>query len=317
MRTLMGDFARRMAAASVPYVHHYEENYIEHAKAIASIGDEDTDIIQGPATTAADYQAYSEQGVAYDELVDGYHGTVEYRYADFPLALGEALMLNHALFAGVAQRGATPVTDDPFHSRALLVKLARAARSPVVSEALADHRRQIASDTLGAAALMDRQLDLPILDPALPLDEVLDYRERCDAELQEARDTLGWMARSIQEEPWTKAFARELDNSTIPTVKNKLDQAGRARDGWLRTRRSAAAKAAGVGAGAAGAVLAVLAAPVTPIAIAIAATSLVSGSIVPGLDWLEDWRDGKRGANENGLHYLLNIPRPAAGPRPA
>jgi hypothetical protein len=245
------------------------------------------------------------------------HGTVEYRYADFPLAIGEALMLNHALFAGVAQHGATPVTDDPFHSRALLVKLARASRSPAVSEALANRKPQIATDTLSAAAVMDRQLNLPILDPRLPLDEVLDYRERCDAEMQEARDTLGWMARKIQEEPWTEAFANDLDSAMIPTVKDKLDEARRARDAQLRTRRSAAAKATGVGAGAAGAVLTVLAAPVTPIAIAIAATSLMSGSIAPGLDWLEDWRHGKRGAHENGLQYLLNIPRPAAGSRPA
>jgi hypothetical protein len=35
MRTLMGDVARRMARASVPYVHYYEENYVEHAEAIS------------------------------------------------------------------------------------------------------------------------------------------------------------------------------------------------------------------------------------------------------------------------------------------
>jgi hypothetical protein len=52
-------------------------------------------------------------------------------------------------------------------------------------------------------------------------------------------------------------------------------------------------------------VLALVAAPVTPVALTIAGLSLVSGSAIPGAEWLLDWRDDKTTVRENGLHYLL------------
>jgi len=44
---------------------------------------------------------------------------------------------------------------------------------------------------------------------------------------------------------------------------------------------------------------------VTPVALAIAELGIVSGSAIPGAEWLRDWRDCKKGVQENGLHYLL------------
>src|SRR2546421_332539 len=64
----------------------------------------------------SEYYEYAGSGQAFDEYRAGYGGNVEYRYADFPLALGEAIMMNHALFMGLLHSGATPITDDPFHS---------------------------------------------------------------------------------------------------------------------------------------------------------------------------------------------------------
>src|SRR4051794_12683387 len=43
---------------------------------------------------AGEYRQYAEIGRAYDEYREGYGSAVEYRYADFPLALGEAIMMN-------------------------------------------------------------------------------------------------------------------------------------------------------------------------------------------------------------------------------
>lgn len=43
----------------------------------------------------------------------------------------------------------------------------------------------------------------------------------------------------------------------------------------------------------------------TPIALAAAGLTLASGTAIPGAEWLLDWRDGKKGVQENGLHYLL------------
>jgi hypothetical protein len=71
-------------------------------------------------------------------------------------------MVNHALFAGLLQAGATPISDDPFHSQALALKLARALQDPAVQQAQAIHARQQKLDRLAASALLDAQLSLPV-----------------------------------------------------------------------------------------------------------------------------------------------------------
>jgi hypothetical protein len=202
--------------------------------------------------------------------------------------------------------GATPITDDPFHSRALSLKLGRAVRDPAVEKARAERARQLKLDLLAAAALMDSQLSLPVLSHELPLSEVLEYRQQHDADLRQARDKLGWMARRIEAEPWTSEFVDELEHKAIPDLAKELDKARDARDSWLKSKRGRLAlSATGIAVGAAAAVLSVFAAPLTPVALATAGLGLVSGTAIPGAEWLLDWRDGKKGAQENGLHYLL------------
>lgn len=34
---------------------------------------------------------------------------------------------------------------------------------------------------------------------------------------------------------------------------------------------------------------------------------LASGIVIPGAEWLLDWRDGRRTIQQNGLHYLLGV----------
>ncbi|MFC0708307.1 hypothetical protein [Azorhizophilus paspali] len=71
IRHLMGDFAREVAKDSGHFREHAGGN-------------------------PGEYYEYAERGQAFDEYREGYGGNVEYRYADFPLALGEAIMMNHA-----------------------------------------------------------------------------------------------------------------------------------------------------------------------------------------------------------------------------
>ncbi|MFM7550877.1 MAG: hypothetical protein ACKO8I_18850 [Cyanobacteriota bacterium] len=86
------------------------------------------------------------------------------------------------------------------------------------------------------------------------------------------------------------------------------NESARARDSWLQSNRGRLAlSAAGIGVGAASAVLAVFTAPHTPIALATAGLGLVSGTVIPGAEWLLEWRDGRSGAEANGLHYLLRL----------
>lgn len=282
MQRLMGELPRQLSDSAM----RYQEGYAEAA------------------------QRLSGEQVVYDEQRRSRGRDIEYRFADYPLPLGESIMMNHALFGGLLHTSATPLTDDPFHNHVLNLKLHRARQSPAIRNVLEDRARirQLKADHLAASGLTDRQLDLPVLNPQLSLEEVLEYRHQHEAVLGQARHELGWMARRIEAEPWSKDFARELEHSTIPDLAGKLEDVRKARDSWLKSKRDRLAlKAAGLGIGAAAAVLSVFTAPVTPIALTIASLGLASGTVIPGAEWILDWRDGKHTAHENGLHYLLMV----------
>ena len=300
MRHLMGDFAREVLLNSEPRTRGADDYVAYDETEVGAILEQ--------AARLRSLREPAPEVHVFDEYREGYDGDVEYRYADFPLALGEAIMMNHALFAGLLHAGATPITDDPFHNRALSLKLRRASQDPVVQKAQADRARarQLKADLLAATTLTDTQLSLPVLSPGTPLEEVLEYRQQHDDALRQARDKLGWMARRIEAEPWSEEFAAELEHKTIPDIAKELDEARKARDAWLKSKRGRLAlSATGIAVGAAAAVLAVFAAPLTPVALATAGLGLASGAAIPGAEWLLDWRDGKKSVQENGLHYLL------------
>ncbi len=78
--------------------------------------------------------------VIYDEVRDG---RIEYRvtqgYESVDLAFGEAVMMNHALVSGLLYKGATPITNDPFHHEIFQLKISRALSNPLVQEVLEDN----------------------------------------------------------------------------------------------------------------------------------------------------------------------------------
>jgi hypothetical protein len=218
--------------------------------------------------------------------------------------------MNHALFASMLHAGATPITDDPFHNQTLSLKLRRAAQEPLIRQTQADQARPNKADLLAIAALTDSQIDLPILSPALPLDAILEYRQKHGDALQQTRSKLGRMARRIKAEPWSTEFGGELEHKTIPDILDELDEARKARDGWLKSERGRLAlKAANVVVGAAAISLTLFTTPFIPVALAAVGVGLsVAKDIVfPGAELLLDWRAGRKTAQENGLHYLLKF----------
>lgn len=258
----------------------------------------------------AEYYEYAEAGQAFDEYREGYGGNVECRYADFPIALGEAIMMNHALFTGLLYSGATPITDDTFHSQVLAHKLQRVAQEPAIRQAIVGRaaQRKLKAEALAAAALTDAQVKLPILHPTVPLAEVLEYRQKNADAFAKVHETLGLMARRIEAEPWSADFVHEIETKTVPELIVQLADAAKARDAWLGTATTKSwLKAAGIAVVAASAVLAVVTAPVALVALAIAGLGIVSGTAISGAEWLLDWRDGKKTIQENGLHYLLRV----------
>jgi hypothetical protein len=231
----------------------------------------------------------------------------DFRRGGYPLALGESIMLNHALFGGLLYTGSTPLTDNRFHSQVLALKMRRAMKIPAVREVYEDlvRQRQLKADLLVASALTDSQLKLPVLNPKMPLEEVLEYRAKYADALQEARDKLGWMARRIEAEPWSDEFASELEHKTIPDIADELKEVRKARDSYLKSRRRRALVGGGVVVSAATVLLTVFAAPITPVALVIAGLSLYTGVAIPGAEWLLNRSDDKKTMQENGLHYLL------------
>lgn len=301
MRRLMGDFARETLLRSETQSRG-DADYVSYGE--TELGD----ILDQHARIRSTQSIPTVR--VFDEYREGYTGAVAYRYADFPLALGEAIMMNHALVAGLLHAGATLITDDPFHNRALAHKLHRATKEPEIQQVISDRitQRQLKVGAFAAAALTDPDIHLPILNPAIPLAEVLEYRLAHPEALAAVRDTLGGMAWRIHAEPWTADFERGIETQTLPKLFEELRDATKSRDAWLGNQRNKQwLKAAGIAVGAASAVLSGAAAPLTPIALATAGLTLASSTAIPGLEWLLDWREGKKNVQQNGLHYLLKL----------
>jgi hypothetical protein len=306
LRHVLGVLAPRLAKEMTYRI----DDYIEHREALSYLpGNEDNRPSGWDLEKSADYHSFSENRQVYDETrQDSTGNLLNYRYIEVPLALGEAIMVNHALFGGLLLSQATPIADDSFHARILAQKLHRTAQNPIIRQVLDDRIRErgLRRDLFVTAALRDPDLNLPALSPELPMEAVLEYRQDHAEELTRLRTHLAAVARRIETEPWTDDFVKELDRRMIPDLIAELDLARRRRDEWVsRKRKQGLMSAAGLAAGTGAAVLSIVAAPITPIVLAIAGLSLISGSVVPGAEWLNSWREGKAAGHENGLNYLL------------
>jgi hypothetical protein len=306
VRELLGGLAPQLATEMADRI----DDYIEHREALSYLpGNEGATASPEDLQQSVDYRSFGANQHVYDEIRQDSAGDVlNYRYIEVPLALGEAIMVNHALFGGLLQSQATPIADDPFHAKILAHKLRRATKNPLVRQVLDDQVRErgLRTDLFATAALRDPDLNLPALSPDLPVEAVLEYRQDHGDELAQVRTHLARMARRIETDPWTDDFAKELDRRIIPDLVAELDAVRQRRDNWVdRKRKQGLISAAGLVAGTGAAVLSIVAAPITPIALAIAGLSLVSGSVVPGAEWLNNWREGKSTGHENGLSYLL------------
>jgi hypothetical protein len=103
------------------------------------------------------------------------------------------------------------------NSQILSLKISRAFRNPLVRQVFSNpmKKQKTKADLIVAAALTDRQLNQPVLDPKLPLEDVLRFWQKHDAELQQVREKLGWIARRIEADPWSDEFVGTLDIRTF------------------------------------------------------------------------------------------------------
>jgi hypothetical protein len=269
-------------------------------------------LIDGPNPQGDEFY---ETRLTGQQLIDGQvvgGKQTEFRYRSMPVPLGESIMLNHALFGSLLATQSTPFTDDPFHYRLLNYKIERAREMPMIRRKLDDRamQDQISAAVLAARTLTDTQLELPTLTPTLPLAVILEYRAGHADELEDARKELAWLAREIENTPWSEAFADDVHRKRIPAIRRKLEEGHRARAAWLKSGRGQLAlKGTGVAASGAAAVimLAFTPTPLLPVAVVTGVLGLVGNAAVPGVAIVRDWLEGRRTATENGLHYLLSI----------
>ncbi|MCB9157642.1 MAG: hypothetical protein H6645_11065 [Caldilineaceae bacterium] len=238
----------------------------------------------------------SKYQTIYDEYRETQYGTIEYRYANYPFAIGEAIMLNHALVGGMLHSHAVPITDDPLHNRILNYKLQHAQKTPKIQAIIADRMQQqkIAASKVALQSLTDLQLGA--IPQEMSLESILEYRSIYKGELDAARKELSMMARKINQRPWTQEFENELFHKTIPELHEALQPVKGSWDSWL--------KGAGLVLGGAVVVLELFANPVTSIALAVAGLTVAKDAGIGGMQLYQDWKTGKE---QNGLHYLLRL----------
>ena len=232
----------------------------------------------------------------YDEYRESGAGAIEYRYADYPFMVGEAIMLNHALVGSLLHSDAVPLTDDPLHSRILSYKLQKAGEIPSIRDVLESRQKEQQFAGVSAAAQALTDLQLGVIPKDLSIAQILEYRRKHGSELGLARDKLGWMAREIATEPWTKAFDDEVHHKLIPALHKEMEPAKSSWSSWL--------KSTGIALGGAAVVLGIFGNPLTPVAVAVAALTVAKDVGIGGLEWYQDWKNGK---TQNGLHYLLKL----------
>lgn len=256
----------------------------------------------------SEYYECAETGQAYDEYCEGYDRSIEYRYADFPLALGEAIMaimaimMNHTLFAGLLHACATPITDAPFHSQALAFKLHCAGQPPPFSAPLLTGGGRVNSKPINWRLRPSPTVCSTCLCSTRNCLWMMCWATARNTTLRSGRHTTSSAG-------WRGASRRSHGSESLPTSPNTRSsltsplnwkRAAR-RDSWLESQRGRLAlSVTGIAVGAAAAVLPLVAAPLAAVALATTGLGLVPGTAIPGAEWLFDWRAGRRALRSMG-----------------
>jgi hypothetical protein len=278
MQRLMGEIPRSLAGCFPAY----SERYLEITK------------------------KYQEVGGYVETSLNAQGQVAEFRQADFPLPLGESIMINHALFGGLVEAGATPITDDQFHHSILSYKIKRARNHPQVHRLLEDLEisTKIKANFLTTRVFQEEklQVELPSFSPNMPMEQLLKYRHKHSAELEGARREFSWLAQQVAQAPWTEEFEETIYREYLPNrIRPLLEECGNSSRSWLKT--------AGMAAGLAGATIALLIGgqPLLSLTTASAALAVVGHDVVPLASELKSLISDPRKAKGYGLQYFMKV----------
>jgi hypothetical protein len=97
-------------------------------------------------------------------------------------------------------------------------------------------KRRIKKNELALATLMD--IDLAIIPPELSFEEIIEYRHDNEKELDQVRQELGNLARTIKETPWSEEFRTKLEEDIIPNkIYPQIKSSKQVRDSWLNKHK--------------------------------------------------------------------------------
>ena len=250
-----------------------------------------------PANNIYDETRYMES--RYTEV---YSREIEYRYIDVALNVGESIMINHALFSGLLYSKATPITDDDFHRDIFEYKIKRAVEDPTLKELITPEAfKNIKPSQVAQKVLID--VDLAIISPTLPIEAILEYRLDNEEKLEEVREKLFWLSRTIREEPHTKEFYKEIEHQIIPReVQPLLKECKTKQKQWLKKNKKKWLEVTGISVGTASTVIPLVFSviPYVTIPLAVVAIALRGRKLIS--KWKSDHAD-----NVNDLSYFFNL----------
>jgi hypothetical protein len=280
----------KLALAKVPKDIRNDPRYKSIDEAMGKVMGDIPKSLQQGGYLEGYFEGYDEQ-----TYIEGEAGQIEYRFGEYPIELGESIMINHALFGGLLYKEATPLTDEYFHNRILNLKIERANSMPQIRQILdnIERTRQVKKNQLALTTLRD--IDLAIIPPELPFQKIIEYRHDHEKELENTRQELGNLARTIKETPWSKEFADKLETEIIPNkLYPNLAKGKESQKSWLSKHKKEIVQ---IGSTAAAIGITITAGVPVDIPSLITSSATIATS---GMDMI-----GK--GDQNGFHYLMNI----------
>lgn len=240
----------------------------------------------------------------YDELVySETRGSIEYRYADYPIEIGESIMINHALYTGLLYSKASPITDDFFHKTIFDYKINRVLQDKEICDLIKDDTYQgIKENELAKETLLD--IDLGIISPKLPMEAILEYRDENLDKLQNVREEIHWLAREIRVNPYTEKFYEDIKSNIIPKrIRPKLEECTKNRNAWLKKNKKKWLDVIGISTKAAAITVPLVFSVLPQVTIPLAVLAL---AFYEGKDLIRKWKNSSKD-EINGLHYFSDI----------
>lgn len=149
--------------------------------------------------------------------------------------------------------------------------------------------------------------NIPILDPQIPLQEVLKHRDKNKNSLAQVRATLGDIAKSIQTKPWSENFWDDIETKTLPALNKQLYDVWKDHGVQIEKQKSGnVLNTSNIAIGAALLTLGLDLSKTIPVIVSTLALTAIKDIAIPAYQAWKDCRDSKN-TFKNGLNYFVEL----------